>query len=700
MSENISFFNLKSNETVVSPCLTIHGKCSKNVTGVKNIQVQHPQLPPLTFPVNESYFKATILLSPGENKLTFITDTNVSESITCFYTPLTQNKPIHLCLIVAKDSPLKFDSPRSQIAKEGGNDLNLAIKKLRIAARLMQAYTNEQMLRNGFGHRVMNFVEEFAYDTQFKSYQTMRNTVKVHVVRSQRSLKEIRDPNVAQQNSKGNNTGALFGWAMDALRDYGGPFAPQEPPVQAACIYLDGHWDGKLILGHAALGGGDDNIKLAIFGSHGLYSWPTCMEDIVPYFLDPTKTSLNEVANDCNECGSHWECLTVTLGAFMHEVGHSLGSPHEESGVMLRDYTRWNRSFLTQEAFSIRTNSYGAKPPIFPPEECTWHRLDLLRFLFHPAFMREYDYYDKSFYRPSKNGQFSIPKPAMYLLGNDSCKLSSQTGIYCIEVVTEDLARGHLEYLPISLGGPGPQRDVTVSLRDLQALLPPNHMKYKDNFSIRVLACNSPDTFFDNFPNMLKTSTISMEKYGFSSKIKGIKSQLLGGGDRGTDVGILGLDITKVISVRVYHGGALDGIRFILHDSEAGTDLKPVEQTPVVPPRTYLGKLTNSFKTSPAPVPARPSGNKKSVLFGKQTNNFTDVTLEPNEIITGFNVRCGAWIDGVQFITNHGRMTDMFGNKNGGGLAELVPPQGQQIVGVYGRVGQWVDAIGIVYAKV
>lgn len=191
-----------------------------------------------------------------------------------------------------------------------------------------------------------------------------------------------------------------------------------------------------------------------------------------------------------------------------------------------------------------------------------------------------------------------------------------------------------------------------------------------------------------------------MDKYGFSSKVKGIKSQLLGGADRGTDVGILGLDITKVISVRVYHGGALDGIRFILQDSNIDSDPKPVKKTPVVPPRTYLGKLTNSFKSSPAPVPAGPSGNNKSVLFGKQTNNFTDVTLEPNEIITGFNVRCGAWIDGVQFITNHGRMTDMFGNKNGGSLAELLPPQGQQIVGVYGRVGQWIDAIGIVYAEV
>lgn len=696
MGDQIEFFNLKNEERVVSPCLTIHGKCQNKASAAKNIQVQHPQLPALTFPVNSQFFKATILLSSGENRLTFITDTNVIQTVTCFYTPLTQNKPIHLCLIVAKDSPLKFDSPKSQIAKEGGNDLKLAIKKLRIAARLMQAYTNEQMIRNGFGHRVMNFVEEFTSDTQFRSKETMRNTVKIHIVRSERTLKEIRDPNVAQQNSKGTNTGALFGWAMDALRSYGGPFAPKEPPVQAACIYLDGHWNGNLILGHAALGGGDDNIKLAIFGSHGLYSWPTCMEDIVPYFLDHTKTSLSEVANDCNECGSHWECLTVTLGAFMHEIGHSLGSPHQVSGVMLRDYTRLNRSFLTQEAFSIRTNSYGANPPIYPKEECTWHRLDMLRFLFHPAFTREYDYYDPSFYRPSRNGKFSVPKPAIYAMDNNTCKFSSQTGIYCIEVIAEDLARGHLEYLPKSLNGPGPQKEVIVSLKDLQDLLPADKTKYRDSFNIRVLACNSPDANFDKFPSLLKTSLIPMEKYGYSAKVQGIKSQLLGSTQRGTDVGILAVDITKVFAARIYHGGALDGVRFYVQDADANT-VKNQNSSPVVPPRTYLGKLTNTFRSN-APQPGKTGPSSKSILFGKQTANYTDITLEPNEIITGFNVRCGAWIDAIQIITNHGRITDMFGNKNGGSLGELIPPTGQNIIGIYGRVGQWIDAIGIVYA--
>ncbi|CCF60216.1 hypothetical protein KAFR_0J01500 [Kazachstania africana CBS 2517] len=690
MPNTIELFNLVENDSIVSPCITVHGKLSKS-DSARNIQVQHPQLPPLSFPVNEGFFKATILLTPGENRLMFVTDTNVSCTVTCHYTPLVQNKPVHLCLIIAEDSPLKFDSPASQIAKEGGNGVDLAIKKLRIAGRLMQSFTNEQMQRNGFGQRTFNFVEEWAHDTQFRNGGCpMRNTIKIHVVRSERTTSEIRDHNVAQQNSKGTNTGALFGWAMDALKKYGGPFQENEHPVQAACVFLDSHWDGKLITGHAALGGGDDHIKLAIFGSHGIYSWPTCMEDIIPYFLDETKRT-NEVANDCNECGSHWECAVVTMGAFMHEIGHLLGCPHQEHGVMLRDYTRLNRSFLTREAFATRTNSYGAKPPIFPKEECTWHRLDLVRFLYHPSFTKEQDFYDSSFMRPTRNGGFKVAKPALYPLNNDMCRITSSTGIYLIEIICGDLAKAFIEYLPKSLGGTGPQREVILSLADLQSRIPKDKVaEYGNKFKLKVLAVNSPDVSFDNFPALLLQALIPMTKYGYSQNVQGIKSQLLGSSNRGKDIGIIAVDMKKVVAVRVYHGYALDGIRFYL----TATEPKDKDNgKPAVPPRTYMGKLTNAFKSTGI------KEDQKSVLFGNQTPNYTDIVLEPNEIIKGFNVRCGAWIDAVQLVTNNGRMTKMCGNITGGGLAELIPPEGQSILGLYGNVGKWVDAIGIVYGN-
>lgn len=686
----VELFNLKENEFLVSPCVTIHGKC---LVDTQQVEVRHPQLPTLRFPAHEKHFKATVILTPGLNQLQWAIG-DQTQQVNCYYTPLTQNKPVHLCLIVAKDSPMRFDSPQKQIMKEGEPSLQLAIKKLRVGARLMQAFTNEQMIRNGFGQRCFNWAEEYTWDTTFKTREQMRNTVKVHIIKSDKTVKQIQDYDVAQQNSKGKNTGALYTWALEALRQYGGPFNAREKPAQAACIYLDSHWDGKLILGHAALGGGDSNINLAIFGSHGIYSWPTCMEDVTDYFMDDTKASLKEVANDCNECGTHWECLTVTLGAFMHEVGHSLGSPHQINGVMLRDYTRLNRSFLTKEAFSTRTNSYGASSPIYPKDECTWNRLDLVRYLYHPAFQRELDFVDPTFHRPSKNGSFDISKPIFTPMGNNLARFTSSTGIYLLEVVTDDLARGYIEYLPKSLQGAGPQKELIVSLDDLLNLLPQNHReKHGHDFNIRILACNSSDLFIENFPAKLQVETVSMEKYGFPSHVTAVKSILVGGANRGNPVDLVPFDVRKIIAVRVYHGMALDGLKFFIQNETSA-------KQPAVPPRTYMSNLRHSFQSKlNISDKSQNNDNIASVLFGKETKDYTDCLLEPGEIITGFNVRCGGWIDAIQITTNYGRITDMFGKKDGGSLAQLTPPNGQYLLGVYGRVGQWVDAFGIAYGN-
>lgn len=106
------------------------------------------------------------------------------------------------------------------------------------------------MLRNGFGHRTFNFAEEYTMDTEFVNSPLkklpMRNNIKIHLVRSEKTTDEIRSYDVAQQNKAAKDSGGLFGIAMDALKKYGGLFVNIQRPVQAACIYLDAHWDGKL----------------------------------------------------------------------------------------------------------------------------------------------------------------------------------------------------------------------------------------------------------------------------------------------------------------------------------------------------------------------------------------------------------------------------------------------------------------------
>lgn len=692
-SPDIEFFNVQDHDQLHTPCLTIHGKVHKG-HGVKNIQIKHPQLPDLTYPVNERHFKATVILTPGENRLTFVTDTNVNRYLLLGYSPLLQDQPVHLCLLLAKDSPLVYDTPQIQKQREGSNELDLAIRKLRVGGRLMQAYTNEQMLRNGFGNRTFNFAEEYSWDTTFGQREAMRNTIKIHVLRADETVAQIRDYNLAQQNPNGSDTGGLFPLAMRALKKYGGPFTQSEKPVQAAVMFMDAHWDGRMLTGHAALGGGDDQIKLAIFGSHGLYSWAPSIEQLVPYMMDDTRAS-PEVANDNGECGTHWECFQITLGAFMHEIGHLLGCPHQENGVMLRDYTVLNRSFLTKEAYSVRTNSYGAKPPILPREECTWHRLDLLRFLYHPSFTLPQDYYDPSFMRPGRIGNFAAAKPTVYPLGHESCSIDCETGIYCIEVYCGDFAKAHIEYLPKSLGGEGPQKQIVLSLNDLRTRIPSNELgNHGDNFTVKILPVNASEIEINEFPSVVRAEPIAMDRYGFPRGTSGIKSPVLGDSNRGSDVGIIPFDSSQVSAIRVYHGAALDGIRVYMKSGPSATDSSTPGGSgrPPVPPRTYMNKLTNAFKST-----SIKDSRGKSVLFGNETGNYSDVVIPNGDSLAGFNVRCGAWIDAVQVLTTKGCVSESFGNNQGGGLAKLCPPPGKKIFGFYGAVGQWVDALGIIY---
>ncbi|SCU86291.1 LAME_0D05402g1_1 [Lachancea meyersii CBS 8951] len=683
-------YNAVDGSEKFSACNIIHGKVSRPGTTI--LEVHNPELPTLRFPVNECVFKCVVMLNPGENRLTFISDQGERKSIALRYTPLLQNPPVHMCLLVAKDSPLTFDSPRSQQVKEGGNNLELACRKLRVGTRLMQAFTSEQMLRNGFGPRTFGAVEEFARDTTFKQSR-MRNRVKIHILRSDKTLKELRDPNLAQQNPNASDAGGLFGIAMDALRKYGGPFDPPHGcPAQAAVMFLDTHWDPKLklITAHAALGGGDDRIKLAIFGSHGLYSWPTCIEDVIPYFTDETRCSQSEVANDSGECGSHWECFTLTVGAFMHEIGHLLGSPHQENGVMLRDYVRLNRSFLTKEAFSTRTNSHGAKPPIYPLEECTWNRIDLLKFLHHPSFTIPQDYNDSSMMRPSCIGGHTIPAPSVYVLPNNCCLLKSQTGIFCIQIICGDLARAFIEYLPLSLGGVGPQKEILLSLDDLRSRIPPEYVaQYRNTFKLKVCALNSPEADWEMFPQFLQASQISMAQYGFPAHVMGMKSTLYGSAQRGQDVGIVPFDGRQVSGVRVYHGAAVDGVRFYLHRQRAN------EKQPPLPPRSYMGKLATTVKSVYTQNTTGPS-----VLFGHETGSYSDIFFDDDEQLLGFDIRSGCWLDGIGVITNKGRASKIFGNANGGSGHQIIVPGGQKLLGVFGRVGQWVDAFGVIYGTI
>lgn len=633
------FHNFHDGNTVHERIFLLHGGAGPEGSQFDaSIVVYHhiDAFPSQRWPVSDGHFKALVHLQTGVNNLRFEYEGPNGEKstskLTIHYVPLLQNPPLHLALILGSDSPGTFDSPKYKRDREG-NGLELAIRKVRMAGYMMSAFTDEQMNRNGFGHRTFRLHEEYDCDTlSNRDGKGLRSTAVVHVIRSSHTVAEIRDPNRAQQNPKGTDTGGLYGYALEAINKHGVPFQDKGEDVMVAAIFLDTHWDKQLnlVLGHAALGGGAGHIKLAIFGSHSLHAWPSCLEEIVPAFMDETKTDTNEVSNDANQSGSSFEALNIGMGAFMHEIGHLLGCPHQPYGVMLRDYITWNRTFMTREGFLTRDNKPGLRLCL-TESECGWHRLDILRFRAHPAFRS-----------PFENRVFQST-PNVYPVENGAF-IKSVTGVFLIEIHVDGQCRGHLEY-PNQ-----PQTEIFLYEDDLRQQLPENWRGKEKKLKLDVLTVGQGQITVEDFVQLTQRDQLHDTFERRRGVLTGFISALLG---RETGNKITAILPPGIASVRVYSGNCLDGVEFCYVDH--------------------------------APV-----------LFGNRGGSPKEFRLQMGETITGFFVRSGAWIDGIQIITNM-RRSDIYGNKTGGSGHELVPPHGYEVVGLTGNLGSWVNSIGLVY---
>ncbi|BEI82234.1 hypothetical protein CcaverHIS002_0301020 [Cutaneotrichosporon cavernicola] len=85
-------------------------------------------------------------------------------------------------------------------------------------------------------------------------------------------------------------------------------------------------------------------------------------------------------------------------------------------------------------------------------------------------------------------------------------------------------------------------------------------------------------------------------------------------------------------------------------------------------------------------------------LFGKRGGSPKDWPLHPGETVMGINVRHGAWMDGIQFVTTQ-RTSPWFGSQ-GGGPGEARVPAGYRLSGVYGHVGQWCQGMGFEFEPI
>jgi len=562
---------------------------------------------------------------------------------------LTQSPPLQLAIILGSDSPGTYDAPPERMQREG-NGLELAIKKFRMAAYLWQAFTGEQMNRYGFGRRCFRF--EDAWEPGTLSYQDwgtdqFRTQAKIHIIRSRRTVAEIRDLERAQQYTPGTKKNELFDIAAEAIKERFQIVPGHKHYV--SCMFLDSTWDteNQTIRGHAALGGGMPDLQLGIFGSQALHSYPSSIEEVFQAFQDCTRTDTAHVANDCNESGSNWEAANIGIGAHLHETGHLFGCPHQEYGVMRRDYVTFNRTFTCREPYSTRTREPGQRL-VLPEHECKWHRLDVLRFRFHPCFRIPID--------KSVQGDGSVQVWTVDS-GQGGVIATSHSGIVWMEVRVdgEEDCRIYREF-PESDG-----QYLRQVVLDEAALGTEYKEKPKSVFKVEVFSAGGGSHVIENFSQLANQKLARVKLPGGRWGYRGSKlgfSQLEGSEPQEIILDSAHISTKPLLTIKVWHGFAVDGIEFVYEDST-------------------------------------------SQLFGKRGGAPSEFALDTRkgELLFGFAVRAGLWIDGIQILTSLGRKSEWFGNPNGGSGHTLIPPRGYTIGGVSGSCGAWLDGFRLIITR-
>ena len=320
--------------------------------------------PEQTWPIHSGYFKALVMLSPGSNTLemTHIQEhkQEASLKINLQYIPLLQYPPLHLAIMVAKDSPLLIDCPPQ---KAGGlssahADLSAAIGKFRMTAYMWQAMTAEDFRVKGLGRRTFRLEEEWTTDTISRDFinaghsehhacgaeDAIRSTAKVTIVKSSKTKKEILYAEGKDKTPTSNSE--LFNIFLETLAEHGGEFDNLASPVVAGLI-LDAHYNKctEQTFGHVSTGRHHSSgISLGTFGSHLTYSWPRFTEEVNSCLTDTRVPGAKTLKGK----STIWESCAFGQSSFLSAVGLAFGvnpasHKHGNQCTMAQD---WRKQFL------------------------------------------------------------------------------------------------------------------------------------------------------------------------------------------------------------------------------------------------------------------------------------------------------------------------------------------------------------------
>lgn len=121
----------------------------------------------------------------------------------------------------------------------------------------------------------------------------------------------------------------------------------------------------------------------------------------------------------------------------------------------------------------------------------------------------------------------------------------------------------------------------------------------------------------------------------------------------------------------------------------AGDSIEAIQAVYVTPDGRYVESTLHG------------GGGRGYGVLGARGNRgrFSTFRFDSDEYLVALAGRCGDTVNSLTIITNK-RQSQVFGGSGGTRNFRIEVPQGSQAVGFFGRAGNGIDAIGLVYARV
>ncbi|XP_060529866.1 uncharacterized protein LOC132704105 isoform X2 [Cylas formicarius] len=286
-------------------------------------------------------FKVFLELNRGENSICIThCDQNVQLKVT--YEPNLTDYTVIPLYVICDGHDGRFQAPENE-----KNDVDSALRRITLCAKLLQCFTAEKLHDNGLGRKTFSLKGGCSVFRSKLDYTEARKMGQEELWG--RIGREIMQSEIGFHAAKY--------LAFLSCTTYVG---------EKFTSFLKSHEDLIGITdGYVALGGGG----LALFGTACLYTWPEYFDEVAARFEDNALVDRTAFLDDSCYRGTIGGCFSTTLGSVLHELYHTFDLGHTEVGVMARGFDNIYKFFTTDEKTASSDVSKGFQHQIQFKEE-------------------------------------------------------------------------------------------------------------------------------------------------------------------------------------------------------------------------------------------------------------------------------------------------------------------------------------------